>query len=183
MKQYIFYFLIILTACKDVQEDNRIVEINDTTEALTIILDSAFSGGHFNIQNFINYTFNDSIIFVDDTLIHGKLPQLDNLKFKFLTRDSICKLATLNQLNSRRFPDILTVPIFRKTSSGYHLMLESQCVIPIYDTFGKLKHSIAPNADTTEKCWYKLFCTSSISLTLIYKNDSIICNRIRFGAS
>jgi hypothetical protein len=181
MKQYLFYFLILLTSCKEVQENNSVIKTDDTTEAFTIILDSAFTGGHFNIQNFINYKFNDSIIFVDDRLVHGKLPNLDKLKFKLLTRDSICSLATINQTNSLRFPDILTVPIFRKTNSGYQIMLESQCVIPLYDKMGKLKYSA--NTDTTEKCWYRFLCTSSISMTLIYRNDSIICSRIKFGAS
>lgn len=181
MRQFLVMFLLVSSSCNNIQEEKILVEKNDTTQALSIILDSAFTGRHLYIENFVNYKFGDSIIFVDDSLIHNNLQNLDKLKFKLLTRDSICKLATLNQEDSIRFPDILSIPIFKKTASGYHLMLESQCVIPLYDKMGKLKHYAS--TDTTQKCWYRFLCTSSMSLTLIYRNDSLICTKVGFGAS
>ena len=139
-KLILFISTVVFLSCQsNHQKTNIVKDINDTSRVLRILLDSAIIGHHIPDKSHLykNNPFGDSIILADDSILKIFLPQVDTLKFKLLTRDQICHLATINQDTFNFFPNFLILQHFKKNQSTYTVTLRNTCVIPMYNKNGK----------------------------------------------
>ncbi len=117
---------------------------NDTIKVLKILIDSTFKLPRLADVHLLykNNPFGDRVIVRSDTLLNLNLPIA--YKFKFLTQDSICKLAEQYK-DSTDFPNYLEFEVIKKSDSTYEASIinmrienQSNCLIVIND--GCLKY-------------------------------------------
>ncbi len=113
--------------------------LNDTTEVLRILIDSGLIGHHLIDQQYLHRDnpFGDSIIFLYDDLVVNHMPVFDTMKFKFLTEDQICDVATRLSWERKWFPTYLILANFEKADTIYRVALESAGVFAWFDKNGK----------------------------------------------
>jgi hypothetical protein len=134
---------------------------NDTAKVLSILIDSTFKLPRLADIHLLykNNPFGDRVIVRSNIRLNLNLPIA--YKFKFLTRDSICKLAEQYK-DSTGFPNYLEFEVFKKSDSTYeasimNLRIEnrSNCLIAINDgcfkymTFTKRESILIPRIEKT----------------------------------
>jgi len=82
---------------------------NDTTQIFSTLIDSAFYKQRLPNFNSLqkNNPFGDTIIFKFDSILIGHLPE--SFKFKILTNQQICSLATQHQNEKTYFCNFLEI--------------------------------------------------------------------------
>jgi hypothetical protein len=167
------FALLLDTGC-GVDKTNLKVETNDTTQILRHVIDSAFY--HQRLPDFGSLTRNnplgDTIIFKFDSILIGHLPI--DLKYKFLTQDEICSLATKYDTDTTKFCNFLELDYFKKVDTTYEVILKNECVRPLYDKSGKPKFDKDFYKDRGNyKCMFGMLCGGGMSMTFIKQADTI----------
>ena len=148
------------TGCGVESTDMKVAK-NDTTNILKILLDSAFYRQRLpNFSNLkLNNPFGDTIIFKFDSILVGNLPT--DLKFKLLTQDQICSLATQSYNNQKSFCNFLELNNFQKTDTTYKVRMETHCLEVVVDRIGKAT------------CLTEKYCNGGIEMTFFIRADSL----------
>ena len=115
--------------------------------------------------------YGDSILFEFDSILVGHLPSsINGFKFKFLTRDQICELATFHYDDSLEFPNFFHLNNLKKLDSTYEVSLQVTCVIPLFDKNGKLISNI--DLSKTDKCIFGMMCGGGIGVVVYKQGDN-----------
>ena len=167
------FALLFDTGC-GVNKTNLKVAANDTTQVLRFVIDSAFY--HHRLPDLSaltrNNPFGDTVIFKFDSILVGHLPS--ELKYKLLTQDEICSLATQHHNDTTNFCNFLQLQHFKKVDTTYEVILKNQCVMPLYDKNGKPKFDKAFYKDRGNyKCIFGMLCGGGMSMTFIKQADTL----------
>jgi hypothetical protein len=150
---------------------------NDTTAALSLLLNKDFLGRHMPGYGALQRPspFGDTIIFMTDSIIVEHLPEsINGFRFKFLTQAQICDLATTHYTDTTDFPNFFQLNRFQKQDSTYDIALQVTCVLPMYDKNGKKLFA----SDTTNyKCMFGMLCGGGIGVTVYKDNDTLNIKR------
>jgi hypothetical protein len=150
---------------------------NDTTAALSILLNKDFLGRHMPGYGALQKPspFGDTIIFKIDSITAEHLPEsINGFHFKFLTKDQICDLATTNYTDTTYFPNFLQLNRFQKQDSTYDIALQVTCVLPLYDKSGK---KLFVSDTTNYKCKFGILCGGGIGVTVYKEHDTLKIRR------
>lgn len=166
-------FVVIGASCRN-DKPNPIVTKNDTTQVLKILIDSAFY--RENLPSFSslyrNNPFGDTIIIKFDPILVGHLPT--HLKYKFLTEDEICSLATQHLSDAYEFCTFINLNSFEKVDSTYEINIQNECVMPLFKKNGKPRFDKDFYKNTgTFKCWFGLLCGGGMAMTFIKQADTL----------
>ena len=167
------FILLLGTGC-DVDRTNFEVAVNDTTQVLKFVIDSAFYRQRLpdfsRLQR--NNPFGDTIIFKFDSVLVGHLPS--DLKYIFLTQDEICSLATQHYNDTTYFCNFLELNSFKKIDTTYEISLQNQCVMPLYDKNGnpKFDKDFYKNRENY-KCMFGMMCGGGMAMTFIKQADTL----------
>lgn len=170
-------FFLIVTSCLNQNERMKAkTEIrNDTAEVFRILMDSAFISHYLPDRGFLFYNnpFGDSIILQFDSLFLKKIPIHDSLKFKILTKNEICELATKNYdvKKASSFPNFIKIIKFVKTSSGYEIALQNTCVFPNYINGERYINPMTNEKSDTADCSFGFLCGGTIELSVQKTKD------------
>jgi hypothetical protein len=167
------FILLCDTGC-GVDKSNLKVATNDTTQVLKFVIDSAFY--HRRLPDFSaltkNNPFGDTIIFKFDSILVGHLPS--DLKYKLLTQDEICFLATQYSNDTTDFCNFLELSSFKKVDTTYEISLQNQCVIPLYDKKGIPKFDKVFNQrHNSSKCLFGYLCGGGMTMTCIKQDGKL----------
>ena len=165
--------LLLNTGC-DVDKTSLKVATNDTTQVFKFVIDSAFYRQRLPDFNSLqsNNPFGDTIIFKFDSILVGHLPR--DLKYKFLTQDEICSLATQHYNDTTYFCNFLELNSFKKVDTVYEVSLQNQCVMPLYDKNGNPKFDKDFYKDREKyKCMFGMMCGGGIGMTIIKQADTL----------
>jgi hypothetical protein len=170
----ILTFIILLDTGCGVEKANLKVATNDTTQVFKFLIDSAFYRYRLpdisRLQR--NNPFGDTIIFKFDNILVGHLPS--DLKFKFLTQDEICSLATQYYNDTTYFCNFLELNSFKKVDTIYEVSLQNQCVMPLYDKNGNPKFDKDFYKDIGKyKCMFGMMCDGGMGMTFIKQSDTL----------
>jgi hypothetical protein len=172
----LYYFFILPTlftiGCRT-NSVNADKPINDTTAALSILLNKDFLSrnmpGFGGLQK--QSPYGDTIIFRIDSITTGHLPEnINGFHFKFLTTDQICEEAIKHYTDTTYFPDFFKLNSFQKRDSIYDISLQVTCVIPNYDRNGK---RLFVNDPTSFKCTFGMLCGGGINVTVYKENGTL----------
>ena len=161
------------TGC-GVDKANLKVLTNDTTKIFKFLIDSSFY--HHRLPDLSALThsnpFGDTIIFKFDSILVGHLPS--DFKYKFLTQDEICSLATQHFNDTTYFCNFLELNSFKKVDTTYEVSLQNQCVMPLYDKSGKPKFDKGFYKDRGRyKCMFGMMCGGGMAMTFIKQADTL----------
>ena len=144
-------------------ESRANVPVNDTVAVFRKLLDANFLGrnmpGYGGLQKRTRYA--DTIIFQKEDVLTQHIPaDINGFKFKFMTKDEICKAATSLNKDSL-FPDFLQLRHFQKRDSVFEIGLQATCVSP-------------ERVGTKPKdCIYGLLCGGGVAVKIFRENDSL----------
>jgi len=147
---------------------------NDTAQILKILIDSAFYRQRLPDFGRLkrNNPFGDSIIFKFDSNLNGHLPT--GQKFKFLTEDQICLLATQYYNDTTFFCNFLELNNFKKSDSTFEVSLRSECITPLFDKNGNPRFAKDFYKDrVTYKCLFGFLCGGGIHMTFNKQADTL----------
>jgi hypothetical protein len=127
-----FFVILILTSCKTNTLKNIPQVKNDTTAIIEFAISQAFLQndlpGFYQLSK--KFYFKDSILFSTDSLPLEVLPnELGSVKFKILSRDSICNLINSDSIPDE-VPNYLFVADFEKSDSIYYVLIASKSCLP-----------------------------------------------------
>jgi hypothetical protein len=164
---------LVDTGCS-VDNTNLKVAKNDTTEVLKILIDSAFY--HERLPDFSaltrNNPFGDTIIFKFDSILVGHLPT--NAKFKLLTQDQICSLATQHYNDTTYFCNFLILNSFKKVDTTYEVSLQNQCVMPLFGKNGKPRFdNDFMKRHNYSTCMFGMMCGGGMGMVFIKQADTL----------
>ena len=169
----LIFALLFDTGC-GANKTNLKVATNDTTQILRFVIDSAFY--HQRLPDFSalthNNPFGDTIIFKFDSILVGHLPS--DLKYKFLTQDQICSLATQHDNDTTHFCNFLELSSFKKVDTTYEVSLQNQCVMPLYGKKGKALFDKDFNQrHNNYRCLFGYLCGGGMGMTFIKQADTL----------
>ena len=147
---------------------------NDTTQILKTLIDSAFYRQRLPDFSSLkrNNPFGDSIIFKFDSDLIGHLPT--DQKFKILTEDQICLLATQHYNDTTLFCNFLALNNFKKTDSTFKVSLRNECITPLFDKKGNPRFGKDFYKDRlTYKCLFGFLCGGGIHMTFNKQGDTL----------
>ncbi|MFL9483158.1 hypothetical protein ACI6Q2_10315 [Chitinophagaceae bacterium LWZ2-11] len=164
---------IASTSCKTGKRNLNITK-NDTTEIFKILIDSAFYRQRIPDYSALkhNNPFGDSIIIRFDSIFIRHLPT--DQKFKILTQDQICSLATQCDNDSIHFCNFLEITSFKKIDTAYEISLQNQCVMPLYDKSGKPRYPKDFYKNISHfNCMFGMLCGGGIGMIFTKHADTL----------
>ena len=157
MKIFIICLLFEISLCS-CNQNQTVVEkesiLNDTAEVLKVVLDSAINNYFIPDMSFLykdSSLFGNSIIVQFDDSLTKHLKAFKNLKFKILTRNEICKLATKAENDSIDFPNFLVIEDFLSVPNSFHIRIQNTCVMPLLKPDSSLRFKKHPNGSFYKK--------------------------------
>lgn len=153
---------------------NSTVTKNDTTEVFKTLLDSAFYRKRLPDLSSLkrNNPFGDTIIFKFNSILIGHLPL--GFKFKMLTQDDICTLATQYYNDTTYFCNFLELNSFKMVDTTYEVNLQNRCVVPLFDKNGKRRFDKAFYKNhAAVKCMFGFMCGGGLSMTFTRQADTL----------